>query len=62
MSILFIGLVQRSALLRASRRTATSEVARCPSFETPCFARLLRMRFAGLSTRCDLIDFTKSRP
>jgi hypothetical protein len=39
-----VNLVLRSALLRASRRTATGEIAPAPSFETPCFARLLRMR------------------
>jgi hypothetical protein len=32
--------------LRASRRMAAcTDVALAPSFETPCFARLLRMRF-----------------
>jgi len=39
-----VNLVLRSALLRASRRTATGEMLPAPSFETPCFARLLRMR------------------
>jgi hypothetical protein len=39
-------LILRSALLRASRRMAArTDVALGPSFETPSFARLLRMRF-----------------
>jgi hypothetical protein len=48
-------------LLAGERPVAGKAVPQRPSFETPCFAWLLRMRSAGLnSTLCDLIGFMES--
>jgi hypothetical protein len=51
-----VNLVLRSAFLRASRRTATGEIVPAPSFETPRFARLLRMRSVDWIRSCPRSD------